>query len=204
MVLKRAFSTSNVVASQIVRPPIPVYGVEGKYAAALYSACYKQKTLDTADKDLKLIKDLYKTHKDFQLFVQDPTLNRQKKRKAVEAVLQSIGVSKESQNFIGVMAEGGRLNKLNAVCNSFESIMRAHRNELYVEVTSAEALSKKHEQSLNDALKKFATSGQKLHVSFSVKPSLIGGLVVTIGDRYVDLSVASRLKKLTTALETAI
>lgn len=40
--------------------------------------------------------------------------------------------------FLGLLAENGRLNKLNAVFNSFESIMQAHREELYVEVTSAE------------------------------------------------------------------
>ncbi|KAI1724837.1 ATP synthase delta (OSCP) subunit domain-containing protein [Ditylenchus destructor] len=203
MITKRALSTSMTLG-QVIRPPIPVYGVEGRYAASLYSAAHKKNSLDTADKDLKLIKDLYNTHSDFKLFIENPALNRQKKKNAITAVLKSLGVSSESQNFFGTLAENGRLNKLNAVINSFEAIMRAHRGELYVEVASADPLSKKHEQALNEVLKKFATEGQKLNVNFSVKPNMIGGLVVTIGDKYVDMSISTRLKKLTTAIQTAV
>ena len=142
-----------------------------------------------------------------------------KKRSAVQAISKNLGVSKETANLIDLLAENGRLSKLEAVINSFETIMRAHKGELFVEVTSAEVcsrfsflasqvhfqpLSKKHESALSDALQKFAKSGQKLHITFNTKPSIVGGLVVTIGDKYVDLSIASRIKKYTEALETAI
>lgn len=68
MITKRALSTS-VTLGQVIRPPIPVYGVEGRYAASLYSAAHKKNSLDAADKDLKLIKDLYNTHSDFKVLV---------------------------------------------------------------------------------------------------------------------------------------
>ena len=203
LIFKRCLSSTTHLAQQ-VRPPIQVYGIEGKYASALYSTAYKQKALETVDKDLHQIKELYNTHKDFNLFVNNPTLNRNKKAEAVKAVLKKIGVSEVSQNFVGLLAENGRLNKLNAVFNSFESIMRAYRGELYVEVTSAEPLSKKHEQSLKDALQKFATNNQVLKLNFSVKPSILGGLVVTVGDKYIDLSVSTRLKKMTDSLQHAL
>lgn len=99
-------------------------------------------------------------------------MNRAKKRLAIEAVLQKVGVSQETKNFfglffvelksknkkfylqinsyflkdfigfifVGVLAENGRLNKLKSVFSSFESIMRAYRGEVFVEVTSAEVL----------------------------------------------------------------
>lgn len=35
---------------------------------------------------------------------------------------------------LGLLAENGRLNKLESVVGSFESIMRAHRGELFVQV----------------------------------------------------------------------
>ena len=105
--------------------------------------------------------------------------------------------------------------------------MRAHRNELQVEVTSAEVsshlvyfvffkicvltinkifqpLNKKQEQSLRSALASFANAGQELNISFGVKPSLIGGMVVTIDDKYVDLSMASKIKKMEALLEKSI
>lgn len=42
---------------------------------------------------------------------------------------------KRIHGFSGLLAENGRLNKLESVVTSFESIMRAHRGELFVQVS---------------------------------------------------------------------
>ena len=36
--LSRAFSTSGGATAQLVKPPVAVFGTEGRYAAALFSA----------------------------------------------------------------------------------------------------------------------------------------------------------------------
>lgn len=67
LILKRAFSTGSTLR-QIVQLPVQVHGIEGKYAAALYTSALKNKSLDAVDKDLAQIKNLYTTHKDFKVF----------------------------------------------------------------------------------------------------------------------------------------
>ncbi|CAK5064477.1 unnamed protein product [Meloidogyne enterolobii] len=200
---KRSFAIS-ASALQVIRPPVQVSGIEGKYASALYSSGMKEKSLDKIEKDLSQLKVLYDTNNDFKLFVENPILNKQKKADAIQAVLKNQGMSKTVQNFFVLLTESGRLVKLSSIINSFETIMRAHRNELQVEVTSAEPLNKKQEQSLRTALASFANAGQELNISFGVKPSLIGGMVVTIDDKYVDLSMASKIKKMEVLLEKSI
>uniref|UniRef100_A0A0N4ZMP8 ATP synthase peripheral stalk subunit OSCP, mitochondrial n=1 Tax=Parastrongyloides trichosuri TaxID=131310 RepID=A0A0N4ZMP8_PARTI len=200
---KRSLSLSTPV-SNMIRTPIQVYGVEGRYAAALYSAASKTKTLEGVEKDLQKVKQLYSTDAKFKEFVLNPTLKNEKKRQAVQKIGQELGVSKEATNFFGVLAENGRLNKLESVINSFESIMRAHKGELFVEVTSAAPLSKNHQSSLNDALAKFNKGGKKLTIKFNVKPEIIGGLIVNMGDKFVDMSMATRIKKYQTALKEAL
>nr|CAD2169924.1 unnamed protein product [Meloidogyne enterolobii]CAD2187136.1 unnamed protein product [Meloidogyne enterolobii] len=195
---KRSFAIS-ASALQVIRPPVQVSGIEGKYASALYSSGMKEKSLDKIEKDLSQLKVLYDTNNDFKLFVENPILNKQKKADAIQAVLKNQGMSKTVQNFFVLLTESGRLVKLSSIINSFETIMRAHRNELQVEVTSAE-----QEQSLRSALASFANAGQELNISFGVKPSLIGGMVVTIDDKYVDLSMASKIKKMEALLEKSI
>ncbi|EFP12452.1 CRE-ATP-3 protein [Caenorhabditis remanei] len=220
-IMKRGFATSAALAkAQLVKTPIQVHGVEGRYAAALYSAGHKQNKLDQISTDLNNVRAVYKDNKKFQEFVLDPTLKALKKKTTIEAVSTKLGLSKETGNFLGaffnnlftyinisfsgLLAENGRLNKLESVVASFESIMRAHRGELFVQVTSAEELSSSNQKALSDALSKIGKSGQKLTVTYAVKPSILGGLVVTIGDKYVDLSIASRVKKYKDALATAI
>merc|ERR1712108_91428 len=45
--------SSSASLSQLVKTPTPVYGTEGRYAAALYSAASKNKALEAVEKDLK-------------------------------------------------------------------------------------------------------------------------------------------------------
>lgn len=66
-ILKRALSTSSKL-SQVAQLPVQVHGIEGKYAAALYTSALKTKSLDAVDKDLAQVKNLYNTHKDFKVF----------------------------------------------------------------------------------------------------------------------------------------
>uniref|UniRef100_A0A914BWJ1 Oligomycin sensitivity conferral protein n=1 Tax=Acrobeloides nanus TaxID=290746 RepID=A0A914BWJ1_9BILA len=203
LMFKRSFSLCNV-AKQTIKAPVQVHGIEGRYASALYSAAYKQKSLETVERDLKQIKQLYDADKKFQDFVLNPTLKKGAKKDAILAITKKVGVSKETENFFTLLAENGRLNKLAAVINTYDTIMRAHKGDLIVQVTSAEPLSSKHQKALNDVLQKFAKSSQKLSVNFTVKPSITGGLIVTVGDKYVDLSIATKLKKYTSTIETSV
>ncbi|PAV83649.1 hypothetical protein WR25_21673 [Diploscapter pachys] len=203
--IKRSFSVSTIShAGQVVKVPIQVHGIEGRYASALYTAAHRNNKLDQVEKDLKNVRDVYQSNAKFKDFVLDPTLKAVKKKAAVDAIGSKLGLAKESVNFLGVLAENGRLNKLESVVSSFESIMRAHRGELFVQITSAESLSNSHQQQISEALGKLTKSGQKLTITYAVKPSIVGGLVVTIGDKYVDLSIASRIKKYTDVLQTAV
>ena len=204
-VLTRSFSTSSIArAGQLIKTPVQVHGIEGRYASALYSAAHKNNTLETVDKDLGTVKSVLKENPKFRDFVLDPTLKALKKRSAITEIAKKLSLSKESTNLLGLLAENGRLNKLDAVVASFESIMRAHRGEVFVQVTSAEPLSRNHESALNDALSKLVTKGQKVTITYNVKPSIVGGLVVNIGDKYVDLSIASRIKKYKEVLHSAV
>ena len=203
--LKRSFSTSTIsMAGQLIKAPTQTHGIEGRYASALYSASYKNKTLETVDKDLQTVRSILKENKKFEDFVRDPTLKAQKKKSTIAEIGQRLSLSKDTNNLLALLADNGRLNKLDAIIGSFESIMRAHRGELFVQVTSAETLGRQHESALNDALSKLVKSGQKVTITYTVKPDIIGGLIVNIGDKYVDLSIASRLKKYKETLHSAV
>lgn len=64
----RSFSSTAAVAQsaaqQLVRPAVPVFGVDGRYAAALFSAASKQKELDKVERDMKVVGELLEKNKD--------------------------------------------------------------------------------------------------------------------------------------------
>lgn len=72
------------------------------------------------------------------------------------------------------------------------------------EITSARELDADQKQKLQQVLKTFVKPNESILLTTKVDPSIIGGLVVSIGDRYVDMSVASKIKKYSDLISTAI
>jgi F-type H+-transporting ATPase subunit O len=55
------FSTTASAQAKLVKAPIQLFGMEGRYAHALYSAASKEKQLDTVEKELSKVKVNRKT-----------------------------------------------------------------------------------------------------------------------------------------------
>lgn len=107
-------------------------------------------------------------------------------------------------NLLSLLAENGRLGKLNQIVNAFKIIMAAQRGEVVCEVITAKPLDAENKGKLEAALKGGLKPGQSIQITTKVDPSILGGMVVSIGDKYVDMSVASKIKKYTEAISTAV
>ena len=92
------------------------------------------------------------------------------------------------------MAENGRLGRLQGVAKAFATLMSAHKGEVHAKVTTAKQLDNSQLKELQSVLQTFIKKGHSIRLETSVDPSLIGGMVVELGDRYIDLSISSRLK----------
>ena len=92
------------------------------------------------------------------------------------------------------MAENGRLGRLEGVAKAFATLMSAHRGEVQANVTTAKQLDNSQLKELESVLQTFVKQGHKLQLKTKVDPSLIGGMIVELGDRYIDLSISSKLK----------
>lgn len=57
---------------------------------------------------------------------------------------------------------------------------------------------------LEASLKSFLKKGESLQLTMKVDPAIIGGMIVSIGDKYADMSMASKIKKFTSLLEQAV
>lgn len=193
-IIVRSFS-SSVATQQMVKPPIQVFGVDGRYATALYSAASKQKTLNTVEKDLLKFEGLLKTDKKLKEFVKDPAIKRKDKAESLKAVGTKINLSKETTNLLTLLAENGRLGYLNNIINTFKSLMAATRGEVTCEVITAKPLDADMKSKLEKALKGFLSKNQSILLTTKIDPTILGGMIVSIGDKYVDMSVASKIKK---------
>jgi len=202
--LIRQFSTASALRSKLTTPPIHVFGIEGRYAHALYSAATKDKKLDVVEKDLKEIQALLKRDVKLAQFMVNPTIKRNLKRDILAESLKKKNFSNITVNLFAAMADNGRLNKLNSIFGTFEKMMSAHRGEVLCTVTTAKPLDPAYLTELTAALKGFLKTGEVLQLTTKVDPTLIGGMVVNIGDKYVDMSTATKIKTYTNLIKQAV
>ncbi|XP_076175832.1 ATP synthase subunit O, mitochondrial isoform X2 [Ptiloglossa arizonensis] len=177
-VIVRSFSCSSAI-QQMVKPPIQVFGVEGRYAAALYSAASKQKSLNNVEKDLLKFQDILKKDQKLNEFVKNPAIKRKDKAEALKTISGKIGLSKETTNMLALLGENGRLQHVNAVINTFKLLMAATRGEVVCEVITAKPLDADTKSRLEKALKGFLTQGQSILLTTKVDPTVIGGMIVS-------------------------
>ena len=72
--------STSARASQLVKAPVQVFGIEGRYAHALYSAATKSKKLDAVEKDMQKLEGFMASDAKFAQFVKDPSMKRTQKK----------------------------------------------------------------------------------------------------------------------------
>ena len=98
---------------------------------------------------------------------------------------------REVRNFLFALAREGALDHLPDVVRAFERYTQGGAQALNGEVISAVALDEAQRARIGDELR--ARYGDQLQLRFSVDPSLIGGLIIRIGDQVLDNSLRARL-----------
>ncbi|KAM9357182.1 ATP synthase peripheral stalk subunit OSCP, mitochondrial [Symphorus nematophorus] len=193
----RQFSTSVVrPAAKLVKPPIQVYGVEGRYATALFSAASKQNKLDQMEQELGKVSALIKDPK-LSSIVMNPHVKRSIKQKTFSDALSKAKLSPMTINLINVLADNGRLTLTGEVITAFGKMMSAHRGEVICTVTTAQPLDEANLADLKVALNGFLEKGETIKLETKSDASILGGMIVSIGDKYVDMSTKTKIQKLT-------
>ncbi|KAL5265798.1 hypothetical protein ACHWQZ_G006486 [Mnemiopsis leidyi] len=187
-------------ASEFIRGPVQVFGIEGRYAHALYSAATKQGSADVVESQLNSLQGAIDSVSGLKEYLSLPVCSKEEKKATLGGAFDEAGFNPLINNMISTMIENKRSNHISGVVGAFNTIMAAQRGEVPCKVTSAQPLSDDHLESLRGALGKFLKENEKLLLDTATDESLIGGMVVEIGDKRVDMSTATKIKKLKSAL----
>lgn len=110
---------------------------------------------------------------------------------SVDAVNAKMGADAPREVRNAVAALASNLNVLPAVAKAFEQATQRGTQALEASVTSAEVLGDAEQAAVVADLR--GKYGEGLTVSFDVDESLIGGLIVRVGDQVLDNSLRTRL-----------
>ncbi len=173
----------------------------GRYATALYDLAVEAGAPDVVERDLAQIADLLRESPDLLRLVRSPLFDRAAQSRAFGAVLERLGANELTKKFIGLLAERRRLFALADIIATFRAMMARRRGETTAQVRSAMPLDEAARDALAAELKSMLKRDVKLELK--VDPGLLGGLVVKVGSRMIDSSLATKLETLKLAMKEA-
>mmetsp|Transcript_17653 Transcript_17653/g.26755 ORF Transcript_17653/g.26755 Transcript_17653/m.26755 type:complete len:209 (+) Transcript_17653:62-688(+) len=176
------------------RPPLDLYGLNARYANAAYIAASKTNTLEKVESELLAIKASAENSKEFASFLENPLIGRDIKSKQVEELLKG-QTSPVTLNLMTTLAGNARLNSVVGITDSYVKQMKAKRGEVEATIISADPLNKTQTAAVSEAMKSQFPKGAKVVLKTEVDPSIMGGLQIQIGDKFLDLSVGSRIEE---------
>jgi len=123
----------------------------------------------------------------------DPTVATEAREQALEAGFTG-NVSQPVLNLLRLLVQRGRIEDLPRIASEFRRLDNNRRGIIPARAVSAAPLEPAEVGALTARLEQM--TGGRIELEQEVDPSLLGGLVVRVGDRLIDGSVRGRLERL--------
>jgi F-type H+-transporting ATPase subunit delta len=94
-----------------------------------------------------------------------------------------------------------RFSSLASIITQFMNINSQKRGDVLADITSADELNDDQKNNITNQLKSIL--GDKLSLSFDVDKNIMGGLIVKVGSKMIDTSLANKINKLRIAMKGA-
>ena len=167
--------------------------VARRYAQALYEEAEQAGTLERVDQDMQAVRESLEASRELERLFRSPIVSREKK----EAVVQKLftgHVEALIVRFMRLLIEKQREALLPTVIRAYTDLRDERRGIVEARVRTALPLGEAEEAALRQALE--ARTGKRVRLRTEVDESLLGGVVVRIGDRVIDGSARHQLQQL--------
>jgi F-type H+-transporting ATPase subunit delta len=167
-----------------------------RYAEAAFEVAMRDGTLERWRSELDLAAGIVADERALDVLA-NPAIPAEKRGSVLDDVLGA-HVSPPVRNLIHLMLRRGRIEQLPRVAAEFRRLDDDRQGITHAIATSATPLQPDEVRALASRLEE--TTGGRIELDVRVDPSLLGGLVVQLGDRLIDGSVRGRLERLRTQL----
>ncbi len=173
--------------------------IAGRYANALFELATAQKSVDAVSADLQSVVSLAKSNLEFADLLLSPLHNRISAANALEAILRRVKSSPLTLQFFVRLAKNRRLSLTLMIAEIFASRVEQSRGEMTAEITSAVPLAAQDQAALAKSLSK--STGKTVKLNLKQNTDILGGLIVKLGGKMLDASIAGRMERLRQSLK---
>ncbi len=155
------------------------------YAKAVYEIA-----LETWQTNLKAVSDALVANPELAPKLDDLTIAFEQRRQDLDGILPA-NISEQGRNFFYALLKEGNMHLLREVYDNL-AMLAMHADVIQkAVVTTAVALSDDEKEQFKAKL--IAKYGENLDIDFKVDTEIMGGVIVQVGDKILDGSIAAKL-----------
>lgn len=160
------------------------------YGKALYELAVESDKIKEVEEQIKFIKEIWLKETEFVEILNHPEVNIESKVKMVEEIF-SDKILDQILGLIVTTIMKGRQNYLIQILDYCLEKFKEYHKIVTAHITSSVELSEEYQSRIKEKLEMI--TNKKVLLELNVDGSILGGLIIRIGDRIVDNSVKGKL-----------
>jgi F-type H+-transporting ATPase subunit delta len=165
--------------------------VAKRYAKALLSLGLEDGKYQQYGNELGAFSGFFATNQEFREVIANPAFAVEDRRRILNIILDKGSYSNIVKNFLNLLLDKNRIDAIPEISSYYESLIDEVAQIARVEVVTPRPLREDARQRLEKALEEMTS--KKIRMEISEDQSLIGGIVVKIGDLILDGSIKAQL-----------
>lgn len=167
-----------------------------RYARAIFELAGEQGQVEEWAQRLAVVREVL-TRPEARAVLANPSIAVQRRQEAASTFLES-RVGPEGVNLARLVVGANRIGDLDGMIEEYDRLVDEAAGRIRATATAAVPLTAAENEALVSGLSR--QLGREVRLDSLVDPAIIGGLVLRIGDRVIDASVATRLQQLRSQL----
>jgi F-type H+-transporting ATPase subunit delta len=173
--------------------------VSKRYAKALFSLGLEDGNYDQYGGSLKEFADFCQQNREFGEVIANPIFAPDERKKILQTVLEQSQFSALVKNFLFLLLDKNRIGAVTAISDYYSKLTDESSDVARAEIITAKPLKEDALARIEGSLAKMTS--KKIKSQISEDQSLIGGIVVKLGDLVLDGSVRAQMEGLKESLK---
>jgi ATP synthase F1 delta subunit len=162
------------------------------YGRSLFEVAHEHDKLDVIREQVGQFADALRDNRDLAVFFFSPYFSTQEKMDGLDRTLD--GAEPTLTNFLKLLIEKHRMPAIFRIRHVFDELWERENKVLAVQIRTATTLDENVVSEIGDKIAQ--GTGQKIELTASVDPDLLGGIVLRVGNSILDASIRNRLETL--------
>jgi F-type H+-transporting ATPase subunit delta len=165
-----------------------------RYARAFFEIAAEEKRYEEYYGEMNRFSAVLQANRNLSEFLANPVFDQRDKKAVLESVLEKVPVSPLTANFLKLLVDKRRIGILPAIEGCYRELMDNALQKARVTVSTAFPLTGELSGRLQKALE--GLTGREVEMTVSEDPTLLGGIVVRVGDTLYDGSIKTQLNNI--------